>query len=68
MPIQRQKADLSISIHDCNKIDTHNNIYMDAKSDSLVGLAITSTLSLQGSVQYYVDIESRIEINKGIIG
>ena len=51
----------------CNISDTHNKIYMDAKSDSLVSLAITSTQSLKGSVQHYKDIESKIEIDKGII-
>ena len=51
----------------CNIIDTHNNIYMDAKSGSLVSLAITTTQSLKGSVQHYSDIEFKIETNKGII-
>ena len=44
------------------------NINSDGKkSDVIITLPITSTQSLKGSVQHYMDIESRVQIDKGVI-
>ena len=40
---------------------------MDANSNTLVSLAITSLQTLRGSVEHYSDIESTARINKGVI-
>lgn len=51
----------------CNMTKTHTNIFIDSNSDTLISLAITSTQSLEKSVQHYSDIESKHRIIEGVI-
>ena len=44
------------------------NINSDGKkSDVIVSLPITTTQPLNGSVQHYFDIESRVKIDRGFV-
>ena len=51
----------------CNIIDTQNNIFMDANSNTLLSLAITNTQSLKRSGQHYLILKVKYRINKGVI-
>ena len=37
------------------------------KSDTIVGLSITSMQLLKGPIQHFVEIENKIPINKGVM-
>ena len=52
----------------CSLVTMKENINSNSrKSNVIVALPITSTQSLNGGVQYYFDIESRVQIDKGVI-
>ena len=49
-------------------VNMSENINSDGqKSDVIITLPITSTQTLKGSVQHYTDIESRVQIDNGVI-
>ena len=52
----------------CSLVDMSENINSNGKkSDVISTLPITSTQTLNGSVQHYFDFESRVQIDKGVI-
>ena len=52
----------------CSLVNMSENINSNGKkSDVILTLPITSTQTLNGSVQHYVDIESKVHIDKGVI-
>ena len=54
-----------IKVH-CNIVDGNNNINEKGeRDDTIVSLPITTTQSLFGTVQEFVDIESRVHIDNG---
>ena len=52
----------------CILVKMQENINLNGKkSDVILTLPITSTQTLNGSIQHYVDIDSRVPIDKGVI-
>ena len=52
----------------CSLVKMQKNINSNGKkSDVILSLPITSTQTLNGSVQHYFDIESRVPTDKGVI-
>ena len=52
----------------CSLVKMQENINSNGKkSDVILTLPITNIQTLKGSVQHYFDIESRVQIDKGVI-
>ena len=52
----------------CSLVNMSENINSNGKkSNVIMTLPITSTQTLKGSVQQYVDIESKVQIDRGVI-